>query len=131
MADANHIRPVTMHPYEIRGVNADEWIDRFRQCFFANEEAGLAVLGFLADHWHFYQRQLLTEDQIIQRQCFVDLLICLGVWEPDLARRRLLTLLVQEEEPQTVRQRLHGWLRGLRQMRTKRNDMPLQGKDFA
>lgn len=117
----------TLHPYEQKGVDADQWIDRFRQCFYANEEAGLAVLGFLAHHWHFYDRQLLTQDHIAQRQCFVDLLICLGVWEPDLGPRRLEGLLRQDVEPRTIKHRWREWWRHLRTLRTKRTDMPQGG----
>ena len=113
------------HPFKDRAVNRDEWIDRFRAVFLSNEDSGLAVLMFLAQYWHFYDRALLTEEHRVQRQCFIDILICLGFW--DAVPNRAILGLFQQPKPQTTAERFLNWFRNLAHIRTERTPLPKEG----
>jgi hypothetical protein len=102
-----------LHPYDEPGFPVDAWIDRFREVF-GRTEAGGRVLSFLASYWHFLDRSLLTEEQRIQRQCFMDLLICCGMLAQDTGDQvmdRLLAVLID--------------------IRTTRRDIPKEGTQNA
>ncbi len=111
------------HPYAKRGVDPDRHIDLFRRVFFGHpNNDGVKVLLFLAEHWHFFDRTLLTEEWQVQRQCFIDLLICLGVWREDVWQQDLEALIFPTEPK--VPNRMVTWFQRLSQIRTKRMDMP-------
>ena len=108
------------HPYDQKGVNRDEWIDRFRQVFFSNPEAGRKVLVFLGNHWHFFRRRTVSVEWQVQRQCYIDLLICLGVWQTDTEDQIMQAILEDHDEEPSRTKRLVLWLRRLGGIRTNR-----------
>ena len=105
------------HPYEQKGIDPDAWIDCFRAVFLGSDE-GKRALAFLAKHWHFYDRSLRCEEWCVQRQCFIDILICCGVWQNDVQMASLRSL-VEQTQP-TSPERISGWLRSWGGLRTKR-----------
>jgi hypothetical protein len=94
----------------------DEWIDLFRDVFLRNE-SGIRVLSMLAARWGFFDRSVTTEERRIQRQCFMDLLICCGVF--DRPGMELVALLATRKN-QTTRRNNKGCPKG--KAMTKAND---------
>ena len=107
------------HPYTVmKATDRDQWIDRFRNTLL-REEGDVQILLFLAKSWHFLDRSTPTEECRIKRQCFIDLLICCGVWENEVFDRSLLELLRQDLGMST-KNRLLNWLRSLSSIRVSR-----------
>jgi hypothetical protein len=98
----------------------DEWIDLFRDVFLRNE-SGIRVLSMLAARWGFFDRSVTTEERRIQRQCFMDLLICCGVFENDTGER-LLRLLLGQPDPKRRIDRVWNWLLSWQHVRTRRQE---------
>ncbi len=51
----------------------------FRSAFFSNA-ADYAAMYELAKMWHFFDPECKNEEARIKRQCYMELLICSGMW---------------------------------------------------
>jgi len=51
----------------------------FQSAFFSNA-ADYAAMYELAKMWHFFDPICATEEARIKRQCFMEILICSGMW---------------------------------------------------
>lgn len=111
-------RPMTQRPPDKA---ADQWIDTFRDVFL-RDDSGVRVLTFLAAKWGFFNRKLDTEEKRVQRQCFMDLMICCGVFENDTAEQLIRLLLVQPEPPKSSANGAWKWLLDWKRVRTRRID---------
>ena len=63
----------------------EETIQLFRAAFFATD-ADFEAMYVLARLWHFFDAKLETEEARYQRQCFIDLLVYSGMWQPETSR---------------------------------------------
>ncbi len=105
-----------LHPFHRRGADPEtreQWIARFRSVFLS--DTGLQCLSFLADMWHFQSRELPTPEWVVQRQCFMDLLICCGLVDTSILQPTLRALAQQEEG-----NKFWGWLLKWRALRVPR-----------
>jgi hypothetical protein len=110
------------HPYDDPEIapHRDYWIDTFRRVFPSDSQDAQKVLWFLAKHWHFFDRRLACEEWVVQRQCFIELLMCLGLWGDDIWEQGLGKLAQPAKMPVALRIRL--WFRGLLTLRTARDE---------
>lgn len=120
-------RPRIPHPYvAMKASERDLWIDRFRSTLL-QDESDMKVIVFLAKYWHFFDRSTPTEECMVKRQCFIDLLICCGVWENEVFDQSLLGLLRQE--PKSARSRICDWFKSFGEFRVSRTITQPQNKD--
>ena len=112
------------HPYDRKGYPKDVWIDTFREVF-CRSDAGVRALSYLASQWHFLARDLLTEEQRVQRQCFVDLLRYCGIVDADTGSQ-VMQLFLGQDTSLSRAQRFVNWFHGLTRIRTKRTSEGVQ-----